>query len=71
MLAEFVIVGANPRRMGHINRIEGIGASHTKKLEAALKASNGKKHQVHLVPGVAIVARWVEEAKKLPRVVIY
>ena len=40
-------------------------------LHAALKASNEKNRQVHLVPGAATVTRWVEEAKKLPRVVTY
>jgi predicted flap endonuclease-1-like 5' DNA nuclease len=40
-------------------------------LHAALKASNDKKRQVHLVPGLSTVSRWIEEAKKLPRVVTY
>jgi predicted flap endonuclease-1-like 5' DNA nuclease len=40
-------------------------------LHAALRASNDKKRQVHLVPGLATVGRWVEEAKQLPRIVTY
>jgi predicted flap endonuclease-1-like 5' DNA nuclease len=40
-------------------------------LHASLKASNEKKRQVHLVPAAAAVGHWVEEAKKLPRIVTY
>ena len=40
-------------------------------LHAALKANNDKKRQVHVVPGAATVGRWVDEAKKLPRIVTY
>jgi predicted flap endonuclease-1-like 5' DNA nuclease len=40
-------------------------------LHAALKANNDKKRQVRLVPGAGTVDRWVEEAKKLPRIVTY
>jgi predicted flap endonuclease-1-like 5' DNA nuclease len=40
-------------------------------LRAALKANNDKKRQVHLVPGAGTVDRWVDEAKKLPRIVTY
>src|SRR5258708_35781167 len=40
-------------------------------LHAALNASNDKKRQVHLLPGVATVQRWVEESKQLARIVTY
>ena len=40
-------------------------------LHAALKASNEKKHQVRLLPGISTVQRWVEESKQLPRIVTY
>jgi predicted flap endonuclease-1-like 5' DNA nuclease len=40
-------------------------------LHAALKTNNEKKRQVRLVPGLAAVSRWVEQAKKLPRIVTY
>jgi hypothetical protein len=40
-------------------------------LHSALKASNEEKRQVRLIPGISTVGRWVEEAKKLPRIVTY
>ena len=40
-------------------------------LHEKLKSSNEAKHQVHVVPGVATVSKWIEEAKALPRVVSY
>jgi predicted flap endonuclease-1-like 5' DNA nuclease len=40
-------------------------------LHSSVKASNEKKRQVRLVPGISSVGRWVEEAKRLPRIVTY
>jgi predicted flap endonuclease-1-like 5' DNA nuclease len=40
-------------------------------LHEALKASNEKKRQVQVLPSPSTVARWIEEAKELPRIVTY
>ncbi len=40
-------------------------------LHEKLKAANEVRKQVHVVPGVTTIQHWIDEAKKLPRVVSY
>jgi predicted flap endonuclease-1-like 5' DNA nuclease len=40
-------------------------------LHASLRTNNDEKRQVRLVPSLAAVSRWIDQAKKLPRIVTY
>ena len=71
-------------------RIKGVGRQYAELLQASgvdsvkelaqrkpdhlhekLKTSNETKRQVHIVPNVTSITNWINEAKKLPRVVSY
>jgi nucleotidyltransferase/DNA polymerase involved in DNA repair len=40
-------------------------------LHEKLKTANETRKQVHVVPGPSTIQHWIDEAKKLPRVVTY
>ena len=54
-----------------VDSVLELAQRNAEHLHEKLKSSNETKHQVHIVPGVATISKWIEEAKALPRVVSY
>jgi hypothetical protein len=54
-----------------VNSVLELAQRRPDHLHEALKASNETKRQVQVLPSPGTVARWIEEAKELPRIVTY
>ena len=54
-----------------VDSVKELAQRRPEHLHEKIKASNEAKHQVHVLPNVSSLGRWIEEAKKLPRVVSY
>jgi predicted flap endonuclease-1-like 5' DNA nuclease len=54
-----------------VDSVLELAQRNAEHLHEKLKSSNEANRQVHVVPGVATVGKWIEEAKALPRIVSY
>ena len=54
-----------------VDSVLELAQRNAEHLHEKLKSANEVNRQVHVVPGVATIGKWIEEARTLPRVVSY
>lgn len=54
-----------------VDSVLELAQRNAEHLHEKLKSANEAKRQVHVVPGVATLGKWIEEAKTLSRIVSY
>ncbi len=54
-----------------VDTVKELAQRNANNLHEAMASTNKQKKLVRLVPSAKVVARWVEQAKNLPRVVNY
>lgn len=58
-------------RAAGVDSVKELAQRRADHLHEKLTAIHGEKKHVHEIPGVKTIERWIEEAKALPRIVVY